>query len=634
MCYNFLNYKGDCTLHSITDRSSYKISNELLDVNSSLSESLSDRSVKKQTVTEFKINRAIIYKMQQKYSYIKDIDCEIEAIQRLKNKFEKLGFDITYKVKNTSLKFDTPNPVRDVMVSQVAKEVLIEKVNKTFEFDSQEIFQIANIKSTNAHYIRKKMSGSINQKFYNTVEHKVDDNGEIYESGLSFSIITSIRSERGKIKISVEDNSIPYLFGLTKNYTPVEMLTISRLTSVYSVVLYELLKKNYKIQKNYYYKLAELQNYFDIDTLYSKFKTKVIDVAVTELQEKTGMEIIINTKRSGKAIAFIQFIVKNAPFDKKSASSKSENELFAHFIIAKEIIQNDYTTLVSQTKISECVKLINKGTFPNESVYRKIFHDNRVALSIIKNTISKYGLEFNYEVDELCFTLTRPGISNTKQYVAITALESLAIIKNEHPETIDSINAALAEVVSVDEKIDDITDKVISLFETKVIMFDEERESIKNKIVDLLEMYSVQQVIQVTRWLKTSDGKFDLTNVYNIDKFIHYFEKLLHKSNVLSVDIPVAVKVSKERSDTNAFVKKLKSLDAYYTKLESKKSRSQLWIDTKFESIGVSGEKVFNTVELAVVEAVGVQWIIDNVDTIEYQESVTLLENHFLNSNI
>ncbi len=621
---------------NIQDNQTYKLSNELLNgSHKNGGVEVYDRSgklvVRKQTTTDFKIVRAIIFKMQQKYKNVTDLDCEIEAVQNLSEKFKERGIYPTYKIKGRNLIFETVDRVRDVMVTEESRRILKTSINPNFEFSVDEIIKIANIKSSNAHYVRKQLASMTSKSFYNTVENKVDENGSIYESGLSFSLVGSIRSERGKIFISVVTDSIPYIFGLTKNYTAVEMLSMSMLNSIYSVILYELLKKNYKIQNRYYYKLEDLNNAFDSTAVFKVLKARILSVAIEELRDKMGMDVEMELKKEGRKVVSIKFIVSNAPFDKNRASNRSENELFAHFIMAKEILVNKLDFVAAKKRVSDCLRLINKNELPSIEIYRKNFEDNKKAIVIINKVLERHNIIHKYFYDEIYFTYLYADGPRIHSCVAVTSLEVLEAIKSLHSDTVGTFIEVEAELskhrIGEDLEIKEISFAILGLFDSRLFLLDEEKDDVNRGSFLLLSKYSKDHILDVVVWLKSPDGKFDLKNTHDVGTFIKSFQKLSHKCFTDKGDITVKESLEDEAVITKLvedFKKKLIDIDKYFSTINDVRSKSQIWIDTKLELITIKDkEYLFTSLEKECIAQLTKTWISNNIDSLHYKEATS-----------
>lgn len=615
-------------LTNTESKKTYKISNVLLQ-NPPKIEGVefideNDKSeVKRLTVADFKIVRAIIYKMQEKYKNLKDVDCEIEAIKQLKNKFIKLNIDYKYKKNAHKIVFSDENQVRDIMIAEKSKEILKNKVNNKFEFSVDEIIEIANIKSRNAHYIRKKLTTMIVKTFYDAIEHKVNDEGVIYESIVSFSLIGSIRSERGKIYLSVVEDAIPYLFGLTKNYTLIEMLNMSKLKSIYSLILYELLKKNYKIQKQFVYKFEYLKKIFNSNRDFGTFRQKVLQTGIDEIQAVMGMDIYVTKIKEGKSVVAVKIIASNVPWDKNKMSSKSDNEIFAQFLLAKEAIENKITFIEYQKRIKECLKLVNKKELPNENFYRSNFKDAIKEIKIIEEVIKEAQLQSYISYDEWYFTFL---LNENNQHLASSALECRAVIKKLHPQTIEIFKKIDIKYIEEDDQktIDakEISAEVLKIFSYKLFILDEEREKAERESYSLLATYSKKQILATIIWLMSKKGTFDRNNTYDIDVFFKNFKKYYHKTFVNDKKIQETQNKDDIEIFVNSFIEKLVQIDKYFSSNKNTdKTKSQMWKDTAIDKITTKENKnIFDENEKEILRKINREWISYNIDTIHYKE--------------
>ena len=134
---------------------------------------------------------------------------------------------------------------------------------------------------------------------------------------------------QGTIEIKLTEDIIPYLFDLKDNFTSYELASALRLTSKYAKRIYQLCSqwkdkgetKKYDIEdfKKMLGLLDEKGN--DKAARISDLKTKVLDIAVKQINEHTELHISYKLEKKGKAFKSIVFTVKpqalaeTIPFD-------------------------------------------------------------------------------------------------------------------------------------------------------------------------------------------------------------------------------------------------------------------------------------------------------------------------------
>lgn len=127
--------------------------------------------------------------------------------------------------------------------------------------------------------------------------------------------------ENGILTIRLHDNLKPYLLELKKYYTNYMIADIITLKSVYSIRLYELMKEAMMSREAYADK--EVNIYLSIDTIkkatntedkyekMSHFKTRVIDDAVEEINEKLNYYITYEPVKESRQFVGFNFNIKS-----------------------------------------------------------------------------------------------------------------------------------------------------------------------------------------------------------------------------------------------------------------------------------------------------------------------------------
>lgn len=108
----------------------------------------------------------------------------------------------------------------------------------------------------------------------------------------------------GETKLYFTIHVQPYLVHLNKRFTTYELKRVADLSSTHSIRLFEMLQQFrstgfYTISVDDFRELLELGPSYE---RYSNLKGKVIDPAIKELREKSGMDINLKTERKGRAI--------------------------------------------------------------------------------------------------------------------------------------------------------------------------------------------------------------------------------------------------------------------------------------------------------------------------------------------
>src|SRR5690606_37807613 len=122
------------------------------------------------------------------------------------------------------------------------------------------------------------------------------------------------RSGEGKIEFTFSPDLKPYLLQLKKAFTSYRLSNILSLKSVYSIRLYELMKKWQHIGRwevpieSLREKLGAITKTYE---LYGNLKSRVLNPAVKEVNEKTDMQVLFKEIRKGRKVIKIEFTIKH-----------------------------------------------------------------------------------------------------------------------------------------------------------------------------------------------------------------------------------------------------------------------------------------------------------------------------------
>jgi len=162
---------------------------------------------------------------------------------------------------------------------------------------------------------------------------------------LTISLLSSAEYHKdGKIELEFSPKLKPYLLQLKENFTKYQLENVLSLSSFYAIRIYELCKQ-YETIKERTIEIKELKEILDIKaksySIYNRFKTKVLDIAEREINEKTDINISVEEIKTGRKVTSIKFIIKS-----KTKEVKKKN-------IEKEI----------EKKIKEQKKKLNENTY-------------------------------------------------------------------------------------------------------------------------------------------------------------------------------------------------------------------------------------------------------------------------------
>lgn len=116
----------------------------------------------------------------------------------------------------------------------------------------------------------------------------------------------------GKVEIVFSDSIMPYLTQLKGQFTSITLKNISPLKSNYSIRIYELLIQ-FKNIGSRTITVQKLRNMLEVEDKYQTFKSLnqwVIQPSIKELNEKSNLQISIQTIKNGRSIKSLQFNFK------------------------------------------------------------------------------------------------------------------------------------------------------------------------------------------------------------------------------------------------------------------------------------------------------------------------------------
>lgn len=117
---------------------------------------------------------------------------------------------------------------------------------------------------------------------------------------------------KGEVELCFAPRMKPYLLQLQSRFTSFKLANVVKLRSRYSVRLYELLKQYEALGKRSF-ALTELRKILALaETEYATwkdFRCNVLDLALRELPKKTDIGFSYTTRKSGRAVAFVDFTI-------------------------------------------------------------------------------------------------------------------------------------------------------------------------------------------------------------------------------------------------------------------------------------------------------------------------------------
>jgi plasmid replication initiation protein len=127
----------------------------------------------------------------------------------------------------------------------------------------------------------------------------------------------------GYVDIKISDDMKPYLLNLKREFTQYKLSQIIKLSSVYAIKIYELLKKQEGLGKRTIF-IDDLRKKLSIqDNHYKKIndlKLRVLEISKREINLKTDLKIDFEFIKTGRKVTAVQFDIK--PKNEKTKKQK------------------------------------------------------------------------------------------------------------------------------------------------------------------------------------------------------------------------------------------------------------------------------------------------------------------------
>lgn len=117
---------------------------------------------------------------------------------------------------------------------------------------------------------------------------------------------------KGYADIKISDEIAPYLFDLKERYTSYKLTQVTRLSSMYAIRIYELLKQYENLKKRAFF-IDDLRENLAIKksqyTRFNDFKKYVLEMAKKEINGKTDLKIDYTLQKTGRKFTVIEFSI-------------------------------------------------------------------------------------------------------------------------------------------------------------------------------------------------------------------------------------------------------------------------------------------------------------------------------------
>jgi plasmid replication initiation protein len=182
---------------------------------------------------------------------------------------------------------------------------------------------------------------------------------------------------KGYADIKISKEIAPYLFELKKNYTSYKLSQITKLSSIYAVRIYEMLKKQEKLGGRTFF-IDDLRKKLSIPEnklkAFKDFRLYVLDIAKREIDEKTDILIDFKFIKTGRKITAVQFHIK--PKNEKKAEKQPK-------------FLETYNSAPDSKYVYELMEFGFNRNLANRLLYNLQSFDIENAISAVKESVQK-----------------------------------------------------------------------------------------------------------------------------------------------------------------------------------------------------------------------------------------------------
>lgn len=206
-----------------------------------------------------------------------------------------------------------------------------------FRVTAEEFANLLGIKST---YIYRDLQKAADQLLtrYATV-HYPEKNKTVK---INLTQKVEYMHGEGCIEIKLSEDIKPFILNLRREFTQYKLTNITRLSSVYAIRLYELLKSRESL-KTRTFEISELREKLGIPkqiyTRFADFRIRVLSIAQREINAKTDIHVDINFKKTKQKITSVIFSIS-----KKSNTKQNQKDML---VSVKKVMNMGYSLIES-----------------------------------------------------------------------------------------------------------------------------------------------------------------------------------------------------------------------------------------------------------------------------------------------
>jgi plasmid replication initiation protein len=221
-------------------------------------------------------------------------------------------------------RFQLSTQEQKILLYLISKIKPKDKEFKSYEFNLAEFCNVCGIDMDNGkNYINLK--STLKKLSDKSMWIKMDEK----EILLRWLNDVEISRNSGIIEVQFQEKMKPFLLEIKKNFTQYELLYILGMQSQYSIRLYEILK-SYEYKKNIVFEIEDLKRTLIADTykLYGDFKRRVLEPAMTEINNLSDIRIAYEPVKQGRKYNKISFsIEEKTDFDERLKTWKRIDEV-------------------------------------------------------------------------------------------------------------------------------------------------------------------------------------------------------------------------------------------------------------------------------------------------------------------
>jgi len=162
---------------------------------------------------------------------------------------------------------------------------------------------------------------------FRDIEIRFRYNGYIISTGLLNHWKRDLKTNEFHCYLNSELYEVLYDYNKL-GFSPIDIRLVRKANGIYTQKLYELLRVWSGTTSKKEYSIEDLKRHLDVPVgcsydIYNRFKTKVINPAINEINEKLNMKVHFEENKVGRSVSSLTFIVKD--YEPRHYNFKEEN---------------------------------------------------------------------------------------------------------------------------------------------------------------------------------------------------------------------------------------------------------------------------------------------------------------------